>query len=283
MKNFCVGALTPMIVALAALSFGTGLRAVAQHDMSKESGPPKYLYVTNVELKAGGHNEFVKLESEENEALRTAKISAHHIGLWSITGNTNRVLFFSGYDSYADMQKTHEDIFSNATVAAVMDKDNAAEGALMIAHHGSIYKYDPELSLNPGAGLKDMRFMRIILFHVKSGQGEAFEHLVKEYVKAYAAALPQANWAVFEKMYGEGSGRTYMLATPMKSLGYVDGMQASGETFTTKTGPDLLALLRAEGTSIIESNEADLFAFGSRISYVPDEWMTDSPDFWGKK
>lgn len=283
MRNIRMGAMAPMFVAVAALSFGTGLRAVAQHDMGNESGPPKYLYLNNVELKAGHEAEFVKLESEENDAMRAAKIPAHHFGMWSITGNSNRVLFFSGYESYAEMGKVHSEIFGNPTVAAVMDKNNAAEGMFTQATHGSVYEYQKELSLNPPGSLEDMRFARIILFHVRAGQGEAFEHLVKEYVKLYAAALPGANWAMFEKDYGAGGGGTYMLVTPMKSLGDVDTMMASGKTFRDKTGSDLLALMRAQGTAVIKSSEADLFAFGPKISYVPDKWMTDSPDYWGKK
>jgi hypothetical protein len=33
----------------------------------------------------------------------------------------------------------------------------------------------------------------------------------------------------------------------------------------------------------VESSEADLFAFSSKISYAHDSWISSSPDFWGKK
>jgi hypothetical protein len=63
----------------------------------------------------------------------------------------------------------------------------------------------------------------------------------------------------------------------------VDAEEASGKTFMKAAGPDLLAVLRAQSPSIVESAESNLFAFGTKISYVPDKWLTDSPDFWGKK
>jgi hypothetical protein len=42
-------------------------------------------------------------------------------------------------------------------------------------------------------------------------------------------------------------------------------------------------MLRKSLDATVESSEADLFAFGPKISYVPQSWITSSPDFWGKK
>jgi hypothetical protein len=283
MKNVRWGAFASIPFVLAAMALCPVPAARAQDSPNMQQGPPKYIYISNTELKAGHDAEFAKLESEENDALRAAKVPAYHFGMWAITGNTDRVLTFGGYESYTEMEKVHGEIMGNASVAAVMDKNNAAEGLFTTVDHGSIYRYQKDLSQNPPADLGDMRFMRIILFTVRAGQEEAFEHLVKVYKAAYASSLPEANWAMFEKEYGEGSGTTYMLATPLKSLSEVDGMEAGGKTFMEKTGPDLLAMLRAQGPAIIESEEADIFAFGPKISYVPDEWLTKYPDFWGKK
>ena len=283
MKNVRMGPFTFIPAALAALALCSVPAARAQASPDMAQGPPKYLYLNNVELKPGHGGEFAKLENEEIEAMRTAKIHDLYFGMWSITGNTSRVLFFHGFESYADLQKSHDDLMGNAALEAVMSKNNAAEGLLTVAHHGSIYSYQKDLSQNPPKSLEEMRFMRLILFHVRDGQQEAFEHLVKVYKKAYEASLPEASWVIFQKMYGQGSGTTYLLATPLKSLGDVDTMAASGKTFADKTGPDLLAMVRAQGTTIIESEEANLYAFGTKISYVPDKWLTDSPDYWGKK
>lgn len=283
MKHVGTGAWAPKMLALAAVAAMAVPAAIAQSSMDMNQGPPKYLYVHNVELKSGNDGAFAKLESEEVDALRAAKIDANYFGMWSITGNTSRVLFFRGFNSYADMEKRHDAEMGNAAVEAVLHKNDAAEGALVAVEHGSIYEYEKDLSQNPPASLEDMRFARIILFQVKAGQQEAWEHLVKEYKAAYTSALPEASWAMFAKEYGEDSGTTYILITPMKSLSEVDAMEASDKTLMEKTGPDMLAMLRAAGPSIIASEEADLYAFGPRISYVPDKWLTDSADFWGKK
>jgi hypothetical protein len=284
MKMIRMGAFASIPVVLVALALCSTPAARAQASSDQmEQGPPKYLYLGNTELKPGTSGEFAKLESEEIDALRAAKVPNYYFGMWSITGNTGRVISFDGSDSYAGFQKMHQAVTGNAAVEAVLRKNNAAEGALETNYYGSVYEYQKDLSLTPPMSLEDMRFMVIELFDVNPGQEQAFEHLVKVYKKAYETSVPEAHWAMFHKEYGEGSGTTYLLAVPLKSLGDVDGMEAGGKTFMEKTGADLLAMLHAQGPTIIKSEETDLFAFGTKISYVPDKWLTDSPDFWGKK
>jgi hypothetical protein len=153
---------------------------------------------------------------------------------------------------------------------------------MIAARHTSIYSYEKDLSLGGPIDLSKMRFMRIILFHVRSGQSQEWQHVVKLLVKEYQSSIPEARWAMFEKMYGEGSDNTYFLATPMESLSLVDAIH-DDKRFTESVGPDKLDLLRKSLDGTVESSESDLFAFSSRMSYVPDSWITSSPDFWGKK
>ena len=277
-----VGAWAPKVLVLTAAAAMAIPSVMAQKATDLNQGPPKYLFLNNVVLKPGHSSEFAKLENEEIQSLRSANIMGNYFGMWSITGNSSRMIFFGGFGSFADLQKRHEEIANNATVSAVLSKNNAAEGLISVSHHSSIYEYQKDLSLNAPMSLEKMRFADITLFIVRGGQEGAFEHLVKVYLKAYAS-VPGASFVTFQKQYGEGSGTTYMVMTPLESLAGVDAEEASGKTFTKQAGADLLAVLRAQGPSIIKSAESDLFAFGPKISYVPDKWLTDSPDYWGKK
>ena len=128
-----------------------------------------------------------------------------------------------------------------------------------------------------------MRFMRIILFHVRRGHGQDWEHTVKLMIKAYQSSLPEARWAMLEKMYGMGSDNVFILVTPMESLSVVDTMRENGKKFRDSVGEDQLQMLRKSLAADVESSDSNLFAFGPHISYVPDSWVTSSPDFWGKK
>jgi hypothetical protein len=272
----------PLCLLFAGLTLSPVPAALAQQDAGQTHSPSKYLYLSNVELKPEQGSAYAKIEREEVEALRAANAPSHYLAMVSITGSS-RVIYMHGFDSFAAMQKDHDATMAMTKLEDTIMADNAEEASLIAARHSSIYSYEKDLSLGAPLDLSTMRFMRIILFHVRSGHDQDFEHLVKLFVKAYQTAIPEARWAMFEKMYGEGSDNTYILCTPMESLSIADDMHDNSKKFEDAVVADQLQTLRTGMDAAVESSEADLFAFGARISYVPDSWVTSSPDFWGKK
>ncbi len=273
----------PLCLLIAGLTLNISApAALAQHDAGQVQGPSKYLYLSNVDLKPGQGNAFAKIEGEEVEALRAAHAPSHYVAMWPITGSSH-VLYFHGFDSFADLQKAHGETMAMSKLMDTLKADDAQEAPLVADRHTSIYSYEQDLSLNAPVDLSKMRFMRILLFHVRSGHEEDFEHVVKLFIKAYQSSIPDAHWAMFQKMYGVGSDNTYILVTPMESLSYVDVMHDNSKKFRDAVGEDQLQMLRKGLDAAVESSESDLFAFGAGISYVPDSWLTASPDFWGKK
>jgi len=266
---------------LATLAPSIAPTAFAQPEAGQVGGPRKYLFLINVDLKPLQGDAFSRAESGEVQALHANNAPGHYLGMWAITGS-DHVLFVSGFDSFADLQKDHDARAAMPKLADAMKTGDAAEASLVADTHSSIYKYDEDLSLRAPVDLSKTRFMRIVLFHVRSGHDKDFEHVVKLFAKAYDS-IPEAHWAMFEKMYGLGSDNTYILVTPMASLSDVDVMIGSGKKFSDSTGEDQLSLLRQQADADVESSEADLFALGPNISYVPESWLTASPDFWGKK
>ncbi len=280
--KFPTNPLVVLCLLFAGLTLTLGPMVLAQHEAGQAHGPSKYLYLSNVELKPEEGSAYANIENDEVAALRAANAPSHYLAMGNITGSS-RVIYFHGFDSFADLQKSHDETVAMTKLQDTLKADNTQEASLIAARHTSIYKYDKDLSLNPDVDLSTMRFMRILLFHVRSGQGHDFEHLVKLFAKAYQASVPNARWAMFEKMYGEGSDNTYILVTPMDSLAYVDGIVASEKDFNAGVGEDQLQMLEKGVDAAVESSESDIFAFSPRISYVPDSWLSSSPDFWGKK
>lgn len=276
-----IGSTGPLCLLLVTFSLSTVSAALAQHEAGQVQGPSKYLFLRDVVLKPEQNDAFAKLETEEVQALHTANAPGHYLGMWAITG-PNHLLFTMGFDSFADLQKNHEATMAMSKLMDTLKTDNAAEASLVADRHSSIYKYDEELSLRAPVDLARMRFMRIILFHIRSGHRQDWEHLVKLLMKAYDA-IPEAHWATFEKIYGVGSDDTYILVTPMAALSDVDSMIDNGKKFRESTGEDQLDALRKQLSADVESSESDLFALGPEISYVPESWLSASPDFWGKK
>lgn len=262
-----------MLFALAAVP--------AAQSQQGENGPPKYIYLTSVSLKPGSMAQYRTLEEQRIADLRAEKAPGHFWTMGQITGS-GMLISVAGFDSFADMQKEHEQIWSNADLATKLDANNAARGKLVRESHDSIYMYRKDLSLNENRSLEDMRFMRMWLIRVKPGHSADFENIAKAEAKAQGSD-PEVHWAVFEKMYGEGSGSTFLVATPMKSLGDVDTMIANHQKVSDMVGEGLGYLVSSAEGKMVSMSEADLFAFEPSMSYVEDSWMKASPDFWGKK
>jgi len=281
MRYRCNAIAVPCLFVVGVV-FSSAQAALAQHEAGQAQGPSKYLYLENDELRPNTSFAYAKSQAAETQAMRESKAPEHFIGMWGITG-ANHVLYVHGFDSFADLQKGHEETFAMPKMIDAMKAAEATQAPLVASEHDSIYSFEKDLSLNTDLDLSKMRFMRILLFHVRSGHDQDFRRLAKLFVKAYQSALPEARWAMFQKMYGVGSDNTYILVTPMEALGYVDGIIGSDKKFSEGVGEDQLQTLMKSLDAAVESSESDLFAFDPGLSYVPDSWLTSSPDFWGKK
>jgi hypothetical protein len=243
--------------------------------------PPKYIYLSNISIKPNMSSAFTQDESAEVQAQRAANAPIHYFGMLSFTGSPH-ALFFAGFDSFADMQKQHDQAMSDTKLQGTLKSTDADEAAALSQTYGSIYKYRDDLSLNAAVDISQERFFDITLFHVRYGHYDDFEHLVKLYAKAYSS-IPNSHWAMFEKLYGEDSDRTFILVTPIKALAEEDQAMIDGDNLPKTVGADQMQLMHELGSQTVESSESDLFAIIPQISYVPDAWLTASPDFWGKK
>ena len=63
----------------------------------------------------------------------------------------------------------------------------------------------------------------------------------------------------------------------------VDAMVSGDKKFNDAVGEEQLQTLMKGLDAAVESSESDLFAFDAQLSYVPDSWISSSPDFWAKK
>jgi hypothetical protein len=264
----------------AGATIGSGANVYAQkHD--SDSGPSKYLYISNNIVRPGQFAAFYKAEGDAAQAVRDAHAPNRYIAAVPITG-TNDVVFFHAFDSFEELQKNHD---ATQAIPGLMDKLHAIstdEAALLSDEYTSIYEYQPDLSLHTTQKVVDARFLDITIFHVQTGHMHDFENVLKLFVKAQENN-PNANYATFQKMYGTDSGDTYILITLLKSLADVDQEVQDGEKLPEIMGKEQFAVNMAFGNETLKSSESHLFALNPKISYVPDSWLTESPGFWGKK
>lgn len=278
--NLRIASIAPLCLLCTGLTFGS-IPALAQNQSNQPTGPSKYLYISNNMIRPGHSSDYSKIEADEIAALRAAQAPYHYIAVNPISGVTD-IVSFHGFDSFAELQKTHDQTMAMTDLVNKLRADNASEAPLISDHYTSIYQYQPDLSLHTDRKVEDARFLDITIFHVKSGHHRDFEALVKVFAKAQADN-PDTNWAAFQKMYGEGSDDTYIMITLLKSLADVDQEVLNDAKLPEAMGKNQLQLNMEMASKVVKSSENELFAVNPKISYVPDQWLTDSPDFWGKK
>lgn len=244
--------------------------------------PQKYLMLGNMAIKPNMTGAVVANERSQVQSRHEYNAPGGYLGLINITG-APRALFFSGYDSFADMEKEHgKAIAEDQKLKDALKTENSDEASMLTETHRSIYMFRDDLSLNAAVDISQYRFFDITLFHVANGHYQDWEHLVKLYIKAYST-VPNGRWAMFVKMYGEGSDRTFILVTPLKTLGEEDQAVIDSNNLPKTVGADQMQMMRELGSKTVESAESDLFAIVPQMSYVPESWIKSSPDFWGKK
>lgn len=279
--KFHLSTLVPLSLFAAAFTFAGTAPANAQQQAAEEHLHPPNILVINTEFVKPSDMGMAHEKSEAAIAtlLRNANSDAHYLGLVSLTGHS-RAVFVEGYDTFADWQKTTESIFKDASLSSSLDADAATDGALLDGYMTSVYHFRKSMSLNPGAPVGS-HFFELTLFRVRSGHEKDWDTVVKMYRDAFAK-VPGAHWDMFEKMYGEHSGDTWLLAVPMKSLAYEDASMADGAKLKDVVGADQLQKMQALADATIESVESNLFYLDPKMSYAPPNWTKADPRLKGQ-
>jgi hypothetical protein len=276
------GSTVPLCLLFAACSFTPARTAAAQATAAQVAPPPKVLEITTEVVKAyQGGTPHEKTEVLFAQAAKNAKWPEHYLGMTSVTGR-ERAIFLQGYDSFADWQKDMNASHKDAAYSAKIDTALAADSALLESVTTSAYAYRDDLSLPRTVDIGHMRYFEITVFHVRMGHEKDWEALSKMYMTAYDK-VPEAHWATFEKMYGADSGNTFIIVSPMKSLGEVDQEMVDDKNLPSTVGAEQMQKMRDLGASTIESIESNLYAIDPKMSYPTDNWIQADPDFWNQR
>lgn len=271
-------AVVPLSLLVATFTLAAPTPAHAQDESAYQLQPPPILVVNTEFLKAGAlPSDHVKTEAAIAETLRGANADGHYLGLVAITGRA-RTVFLHGCTSFADCQKEHDSIADNASLMDQLRPQSADDQALLSLSTRSIYRFDKNLSLNSGAP-DGSRFFELTLFRVRSGHEKDWRNVVKMYQDAYAK-IPGAHWDMFEKLYGEHSGDTWLLAVPMKSLADEDTSMANGAKLKDVVGAEQLQKMEDLANATVESVESNLFAISPKMSYEFPDWQKADPTFF---
>ena len=245
------------------------------------NGPPKVLQIVREFTKPGkGGVLHERTEGAYVQALKENHVDVHYFAMTSLTGQ-DRALFFSGFASFADMEAANKSVAKNAAAAAAMDRANVADGDLLSETGSSVWLLRDDMSMN-NSGITGDRYMQISEYMIKPGHDAEWEELVKLVKDGYAKGLPDAHWTMFESHYGV-EGQAFLVVTPLKSLGEIDGMLGSDKAFMDAMGEGGMKKMAELEASCVESTSMNLFAFSPKMSNPPDAWVKAEPDYWGHK
>ncbi len=262
----------------SCLLLSTSLPAAGQR-----LGPPKVLLIVREEIKTG------MMAAHSSEANNVVQIYAKAKSPWNrlamvpVAGNENEVMYFWGFDSFADLEKSNKDLETISTVTFKNDFDKVRPPGedYHSSQRDSIAVLREDLSYNPGADISKMRYMRIQTVRVKPGHAREFEEGRKVLNAAHVKAKIDEHMAVFQLVGGAQTG-TYLVIIPWNSL---DGMATipHGKDYWDAMGENNRDKLeKIENDSIVFSS-VDIYAFAPQLSYVSERMIAADPGFWTVK
>jgi hypothetical protein len=253
-----------------------------QETPSGSSSIPKVLQITREFVKPGKagmvHD---KAESAFVDAMARAKWPTHYIGMTSLSGKS-RALYLTSYESFDAWQKDTEAVTKNATLSAALERALVADGELLDSVDQGVFYFHEEMSLHPRADLSQMRYMALVLFHVRPGKEKQWTEVVNMAKAGYEKGVPGAHWGMFQQVYGGDSG-TYLLLISHKTLAEIDKGFTEDKQFEAAMGEDGMKKFGDLYAECCEASQDQLFAFNPHQSYVQEEWIKADPNFWKPK
>ena len=267
---------------LVGLSFLVGGIGVASAQEAGTMGPPKVLVLYREFLKPGKQGaSHEKTESAFVQAVTKAKWSQHYFAMDALSGRP-RSLFLFPYDSFDAWEKDYQSGQKNPALQAQLDRAEVADGELLSDMDSTVLSYRPEQSLDADGSIAKFRYFEISLYQVRAGHGHEWDELVKLVKNAYSK-VPDSHWATYEVAYGQQPNTTYVIFHALKSASEIDAFDSQDKAFVEAMGGDGMKKLGELESSAVEARQSNLFLFNPRMSYPPDAWVKEDPDFWKPK
>jgi hypothetical protein len=278
--------LTGLPVGLCLLFTGLVVNssiAMAQQMSGAGTPPPPVLVIQREVLKPGrAGSTHLKTESAFVQAMTAAKWPTHYFAAESLSG-VPRALFFIGYPSFAAWEKDNQDTAKNTTLSAAFDRASFVDGEQLSDFSTGVFTFNEESSLHANIDIAHMRYFEISQFKVRPGHEKDWTDLVKMYKSTFEKAVPDAQWAIFDSMYGHENGGLHLVFVPMKSLAEVDAHMADDKKFLAALGEKGMQKLGELSAACIESEQTNVFQFNPKMSYPAEEWIKEDPGFWKPK
>lgn len=209
---------------------------------------------------------------------------APFLGLEAMSGNAAEMMFLSGYDSLAALEKDNQ-AFAKAASGSEYEALARQEAELVNGVRSIVAVLRPDMSYRPErlmAMLPQCRYYQIETFRVRLGKDGEFAAGSKMFQNAFEKMKRDQPYVMYQVLMGAPEG-TYMLFFPLKSLKEVDDEFANEKAFMEAFGEENMKNLMKSTGDVFISMETNLYAFNPMISNVSKEFAAGDPKFWTPK
>ncbi len=250
--------------------------------VAQRGGPPKVLLIVREDIKTGMMEDHAREANNVVRIYAKAKSPYHRLAMVPVAGNENEVMYFWGFDTFAEMEKSNKDLDTMATTYKVDFDRNRHEGEdYHAAQRDSIAILREDLSYKPAPEIGRMRYMRVETIRVKPGHQREFEEGRRMIKAAHEKANMDENMAIFQMVGGAPAG-TYLVVIPWNSLDGL-GTLPHGKAYQDALGDDRRDKLDKISNDSITFDDVAVYAINPQLSYLSPEWVAADPNFWALK
>lgn len=206
------------------------------------------------------------------------------LAVQAVSGPATEVMFLSGYDSLASMERDMQ-TFDKASNGAEYDALERQEADLVNTIRSSVAVLRPDMSYHAErlmGVLPQSRYFSIETFRVRLGHDADFAAGGKVFQNAFEKMKRDQPYVMYQVIMGAPEG-TYLLFSPMKSLKEVDDDFASQGALMQAMGEENMKNMMKGAGDVFLSMETNVYIFNPRMSNVSKEVAAADPKFWNTK
>lgn len=244
---------------------------------------PKVLWIYREDVKPARGSAHSRVEQGLAQHWAKANVQPF-LAIEAISGNATDVMFLSGYDSFASMEKDYS-LFGKNSNGAEYDALQKEEAQLVNSVRSMIAVLRPDLSYHADrfmAVLPQSRYFSIQTFRVRLGKDADFEAGSKVFQSAFEKMKREQPYAIYQVTMGAPEG-TYMLFEPLKSFKDVDDSYGSMGAMVQAMGEDNFKNMMKGTGDVFVSMESNVYAFNPNMSHASKEVIAADPKFWTPK
>ena len=265
----------------------TAIAVVLLATLAASQAPEQYLDVYTAQVKPEKRVEFDAITKKMVAANRQSNGDSW-LTMETVYGPGERVTFISVRQGYGDAEKA-SDTFYGAIQKTYgkpgTDKLFQDYNQSLVSSRSEFRRRRWDLSSNAPADpaamakmLGEARWLRTVAVHVRPGQADAYEAVMKDVKAAREKASPPITTLVSQAVAGQ-EGTVYYITTPQNSMAGFD------------TIPSMQKLLGDEGYARFLKTNADTVAntetvinhFLPELSNAPEAVVAAAPDYWRPK